>query len=198
MSLFGVDFKEILIQFGLWAAVAIIFAESSVIFFLPGDSFLFAAGLLASQGYLNIYVLLLLCILAGITGNSTGYFIGAKLGRRLFKKDSFLFKQEYVDKSEGYFKKYGAMTIIMARYIPVVRTFAPIIAGIGDMSYITFVSYNIIGCVLWVSSMTLIGFFLGETVPNIDRYVLPIVLAIVFLSLLPALIMIVRNRYRQS
>lgn len=153
---------------------------------------------MASQGYLNIYVLLVLCIIAGILGNSTGYFIGSRLGRRLFKKDSFLFKQEYVDKSEGYFKKYGAVTIIMARYIPVVRTFAPIIAGIGDMSYITFVFYNVIGCILWVLSMGLLGFFLGEAIPNIDRYVLPIVLAIIFLSFLPALIMIIKNRYRES
>jgi membrane-associated protein len=181
-----------LIQYGLIFAYIvlffIIFAESGLLigFFLPGDSLLFTAGFLASQGYMNIYVLVIGFFLAAVIGDSVGYLFGHKVGKRLFQREnSLLFHKDNLLKAKAFYEKHGGKTIILARFIPMVRTFAPIIAGIGDMHYRTFLAYNVIGGVFWAIGITLAGYFLGRLIPNVDRYLLPIVLVIIVLSVAP-------------
>ncbi len=173
--------------FGIWA---IIFAESGIMlgFFLPGDSLLVTSGLLASQGFLNIYVLLFGCFVFAVLGDNVGYFTGYHLGRRLFEKeDSRFFKRKYLEETENFYSKHGQKTIILARFVPIVRTFAPIIAGTAAMRYKTFMFFNLIGGFLWTMGLTLFGYFLGRVVPDVDRYLLPIILVIIILSLAPAI-----------
>lgn len=168
----------------------IIFAESGLLigFFLPGDSLLFTVGLLASQGHFDIALLLLLGCVAAVSGDSVGYLFGKKVGPSLFNKpDSLLFKHENVEKAQHFYEEHGKKTIVLARFIPIVRTFAPIVAGIGNMHYKTFVAYNVIGGITWVCSILLAGYFLGSTIPSIDRYILPIIAAIVIASVIPAI-----------
>ncbi len=167
---------------------AIIFAESGLFFgfFLPGDSLLFTAGFLSSQGFMNIYVLIPLLFIAAVVGDNVGYAFGYRLGPKIFTdQKSFFFKKDYIDKTEAYFKKYGGNTIVVARFVPVVRTFAPIMAGVGKMNYRQFLIYNLVGGLLWAVGLTVLGYFLGNTVPNIDKYIIPIVLAIVGVSFIP-------------
>ncbi|MFA6463495.1 MAG: VTT domain-containing protein [Candidatus Paceibacterota bacterium] len=182
---------------GLVGVLSIIFAESGLFFgfFLPGDSLLFTAGLLASQNYLNIFYLLLFGSIAAILGDSVGYAFGKKIGPKLFtKEDSFLFNKKYIDKSKVFFEKYGKKAIILARFIPGVRTFTPIIAGVGTMPYRQFITYNIIGGAGWVIFMTCLGYFFGRLVPNPDKYIIPIVILIAFVSITPGLIEYIRGR----
>ena len=167
-----------------------IFAESGILigFFLPGDSFLITLGVIASQGKLNIGLLLLLCTVGAILGDSVGYATGRKFGRSIFNKpDSRFFKQENLEKAQAFYEQHGKKTIILARFVPFVRTFAPIVAGAANMHYPTFLLYNIIGGITWVFSMTLFGYFIGHAIPHVDRYLLPIILVIVILSILPGL-----------
>lgn len=167
----------------------VIFAESGLFFgfFLPGDSLLFTAGFLASQHLLDLRVLAILCFVAAVLGDSVGYAFGRKYGRRLFhKKDSFLFSHENLEKAEKFYEVHGKKTIVLARFTPIVRTFAPIVAGIGNMEYNTFISYNVIGGFLWAVGLTVAGYYLGRIIPNVDKYLLPIVILIVVLSLLPS------------
>ncbi|MHB1162981.1 MAG: DedA family protein [Minisyncoccota bacterium] len=176
---------------------AIVFAESGLFFgfFLPGDSLLFTAGLLASQGFLNIALVLLVTAIAAISGDSVGYAFGYRVGPRIFtKEDSLFFHKKYVKKAETFFEKYGGKTLILARFMPGVRTFVPIMAGVGNMRYKTFLTYNIIGGVLWTLVVTLLGYFLGKVIPNVDHYLLPIIGLIVILSILPSVISILRAR----
>ena len=186
--------KHLIETFGTIGLLVTIFAESSLIFFLPGDTLLFTAGLLASQGKLNIGVVLIGSFVAAVAGNQVAYAVGARLGPSLFKPDSKLFKQEYVDRSEEYFGKYGSRTIVLARFIPAVRTFAPILAGIGSMRYRTFVTYNVVGALLWAVGVTLLGYTLGKTVHGIDKYLLPVILVIAALSAVPVYREYRRNR----
>lgn len=183
------DLMQLLPTFGYTGIFLIIFAESCFVFFLPGDSLLFTAGLLASQpgtGF-NIYILSIVCFLGAVLGNSAGYAFGKRVGRKLFhKKDSLLFSQDNLDKAEQFYEKNGKFTIVIARFIPIIRTFAPIVAGVGDMNYATFVSYNIIGGLLWAVGLCFAGYYLGKLIPNVDHYLLPIVGLIVILSLLPS------------
>lgn len=181
-----------LINYGLFFAYAviffIIFAESGLLigFFLPGDSLLFTAGFLASRGYMNIYLLVIGFFLCAVVGDSVGYFFGHRVGKKLFeRKNSFLFHKDNLLKAKAFYEKHGGKTIVLARFIPMVRTFAPIVAGIGDMHYQTFLMYNIIGGLLWAVGITLAGFFLGSLIPNVDRYLLPIILLIIFASVAP-------------
>jgi len=181
---------------GIWA---IIFAESGILagFFLPGDSLLFTAGLLASAGTLNLYWLLIGGSIAAITGDSFGYYLGRKFGPKVFtKEDSKFFHKDHVEKARQYFTKYGPITIFLARFMPFIRTFAPVLAGVGRMEYGTFVFYNIFGGIFWVFSMTILGYFLGSIIPDIDRFVLPIVGTIILVSVIPALIGIIRSRLK--
>lgn len=180
---------EILIKavgmFGVWA---IVFAESGLLigFFLPGDSLLFTAGFLASQGFFNIYLLTIGAFVAAVAGDNVGYSFGHKVGKRLFQKeDSLLFHKDHLIKAQEFYKKYGKKTIILARFVPVVRTFAPIVAGMGDMEYKTFFTYNIIGGLLWAVGITLLGYILGNTVPGVKEHIDIIIIAIIILSVLP-------------
>jgi len=182
------DLLPLILSFGYAGLFALVFAESGLFFgfFLPGDSVLFSVGLLASQGAFNIFILVPLITAAAILGDSVGYWFGAKVGRKLFKKeDSLLFKQAYLDQTRAYYDRYGAMTIIIARFIPVVRTFAPILAGVAHMRYSTFLRYNIIGGIVWGAGLPLLGYFLGSVIPGIDRYIYPIVAGIIILSFVP-------------
>ncbi len=170
---------------GLVGVMAIIFAESGLFFgfFFPGDSLLFTAGLLASQGYFHFGTLLIGSIVAAILGDSVGYWFGKKIGPRIFtREDSFFFKKRHVERTKLFYERHGKKTIILARFIPIVRTFAPILAGVGEMQYKTFLPYNITGGILWVMLMLASGFFLGRIIPDIDRYILPIILCIVIVS----------------
>ncbi|MEO5927609.1 MAG: VTT domain-containing protein [Patescibacteria group bacterium] len=174
----------------------IIFAETGLFigFFLPGDSLLVTAGLFAGQGFLNPFLLFVLVALAAIIGDTVGYEIGRASGKAMFsRKDSKLFKQKHLDRTKAFYEKHGGKTIIIARFMPIVRTFAPLIAGIAGMPYRTFAMYNAIGGVLWVGLMIGIGYTLGRTVPNVDKYIHYIIVAIIFVSILPGIIAYLRT-----
>lgn len=186
---------------GYLLLTAIIFAECGLLigFFLPGDSLLFTAGILAAQGLFNIWLVMGLLLAAAIVGVSVGYAFGFRWGRKLFQRpDSRFFKKENLFKAEEFYHRHGGKTIILARFIPIVRTFAPIVAGIGRMSYWKFVAYNIIGGIIWVIGLVGLGFWLGEKISNVDRYLLPIVALIIFLSILPGLIHMLRTPARRQ
>ena len=164
-------------------------AESVLFFciFLPGDSLLFTAWFLASIGVLDLPVLVVGVFLAAILGDNVGYAFGKKVGPLIFKReDSFWFHKKHLERTQKFYEKHGGKTIILARFLPVVRTLAPILAGAGTMKYKTFFIYNVVGAVLWGVGVTSAGFLLGRVIPNVDRYLLPIILLIIFLSLLPA------------
>ncbi|MEY2417662.1 MAG: rane-associated protein [Actinomycetota bacterium] len=183
--------------FGTIGVIAVIFAESGLLigFFLPGDSLLFTAGLLSSQGKLNFGVLLLGCCVAAVIGGQVGYLIGARVGPALFRRpDSRLFKHEYVEQAEGYFDRYGSRTIVLARFVPIVRTFAPVVAGISKMRLRVFTTYNVIGSVIWGAGVLTLGHVLGDTIPNIDKYLLPIILLIIAVSAIPVALEVLRAR----
>jgi len=193
--------EKLIETFGTIGLFVIVFAESGLLigFFLPGDSLLFTAGLLASQGKfgLNLPVLLIGCFIAAVAGDQVGYMFGKKAGPTLFRRpDSRVFKQQYVERANEFFERYGRKTIVLARFVPVVRTFAPILAGVGEMHYRTFLTFNVIGALLWAVGVTTAGYILGDTVPNIDRYLLPIIAVIVLLSILPPAIEVLRHRRR--
>lgn len=185
------DLKQFILNVGLLGVFGIIFAESGLFFgfFLPGDSLLLTAGLLASQGFFDIKILILGCCFGAIAGDSVGYWFGYKTGPKIFSRpNSFLFKKENLLKARAFYEKHGGKTIILARFMPFIRTFAPIVAGAGEMKYHRFLFFNVLGGISWVFSMSFLGYFLGTTVPDIDRYILFIVLGIIFLSVLPTAI----------
>ncbi len=182
---------NLILSFGYIGLFALVFAESGLFFgfFLPGDSVLFSVGLLASDGKFNIVLLVVLIVVAAILGDTVGYWFGAKVGPALFnKKDSRVFKKKHLEETHAYYLRYGPATIIIARFIPIVRTFAPILAGVGKMPYRTFLRYNMIGGTLWGAGITLLGYFLGKTIPGIDHYLYPIIALIIFISALPVII----------
>jgi membrane-associated protein len=191
------DVTSIIQTFGVIGISFIIFAESGLFFgfFLPGDSILFTAGVLASQGFLNIVILVLCVWLAAVLGDSVGYWFGARIGIKIFSKEkSLFFNKKYPEQAHRFYTKHGGRAIILARFIPAVRTFIPIMAGVGNMSYRKFLSYNIIGGTIWSTGLTLGGYFLGRSVPNVDTYILPIILVIITLSSIPALFEIIKTR----
>lgn len=162
---------------GLLAIGFIVFAETGLLvgFFLPGDTLLFAAGVFAATGKLNIIALLATVIISSVVGNNVGYQIGKRTGHLIFnKEDGIFFRKDYLERAQTFYEKYGGKTIVFARFIPVVRTFAPVVAGIGEMNYPSFVRYNILGGVLWGGGMTLLGFLFGNKIPHVTDYVLPI------------------------
>lgn len=182
---------------GLIGVYGIVFAESGLFFgfFLPGDSLLFTAGLFASQGYINIFLLLVGTTLCAIAGDSVGYAFGKRVDPALFsREDSFFFKKKHVEHARVFYEKYGVKTIVFARFVPIVRTFAPIVAGVANMNYRTFLFYNIIGGFSWVWSMTLAGFFLGTLVPNIEKYLHYIIFGIIVLSFVPVVVEVIKAR----
>lgn len=177
-----------IIAFGYIGITTTVFVESGIFvgFFLPGDSLLFTAGVLAAQGYFNIYLLIILCTAAAIAGDSVGYYIGHRFGSKLFEReDSLIFKKKYVTQTEEFFKKYGVKTIMLARFIPIVRTFAPVMAGIGEMKYNIFLKFNILGGVIWATSFLSVSYFLGLKFKGIDGYIKYIIIVIIILSVLP-------------
>lgn len=195
------DPERLISAFGTIGVILIVFAESGLLigFFLPGDSLLFTAGLLASQGKLNFWVILIGCVLAAIGGDQTGYIFGRRVGPALFRRpDSRLFKQANVERASTYFEEHGAKTIVLARFVPVVRTFAPIVAGVSHMPYRTFVMFNVLGGLLWAAGLTTLGFVLGNTIPSIDRYLLPAVALIVVLSAIPVLLEVRKARRERA
>ncbi len=178
-----------LVKAGSYLGVAaFIFAESGVLIglLLPGDSLLFAAGFLASTGWLQIWILVPTVVLAAVLGDSVGYWTGSRLGSRLLRRPSNrFFKHEYIHRTQHFFETYGARAVILARFVPIVRTLAPMLAGVGTMRYQTFLSYNVVGGVLWGGGVTLFGYFLGALLPNSEHYLLPMMLVIIVLSLAP-------------
>jgi membrane-associated protein len=191
MTYFGVDLITAIEAIGYIGLFGIVFAETGLLigFFLPGDSLLFVAGFLSSQGIFHPAILIALLFTAAVVGDSVGYAIGKKAGKALFtKEDSLFFKKAYIEKTQRFYEIHGGKTLILARFIPILRTFAPTLAGVGNMKYSVFLFYNVIGGALWVFSLILLGYFLGKSVPNIDAYLLPIVLGIIILSLLPGVL----------
>ncbi len=197
MEYFGIDLIELIKAVGYAGLFAIVFAETGLFlgFFLPGDSLLFVAGFLASQGFFSVLILILLIFIAAVTGNMAGYEFGRRIGPRIFnKEDSLLFKKEHIVRTQRFYEKYGGKTIMIARFMPIVRTFAPILAGVANMRYRTFFAYNVAGAALWVAGLILLGYFLGNLVDDVDKYLLPIVLVIIVLSFLPGFIHFYQER----
>jgi membrane-associated protein len=190
MNIFNTDIVHLIQVVGYVGMFAIVFAESGVFFgfFLPGGSMIFTAGLLASQGLFNVYWLVIILGVAAILGDNTGYWFGSKVGHKIFTKDnSLFFNKKYLEKTKEYYEKYGPVTVVIGRFVPIVRTFAPILAGVGKMNYRKFLSYNIIGSLLWAVGLALLGFFLGSVIPGINKYITPIIILIIILSILPIL-----------
>ena len=186
--LLNFELKELVQMLGYPGLFAAVFVETGLffMFFLPGSSMLFTAGLLASHGLFNVWLLLPLITLAAILGDSTGYWFGTKVGPALFKReDSRFFRKSHVEKTRLFYERHGVIAIVLARFVPIVRTFAPILAGIAGMRYRVFLMYNIIGGVLWGAGVTFAGYFLGETFPQVDRYITPIIAAIIITSFIP-------------
>lgn len=199
----GVDLLDFIKIVGIFGIIAVVFAESGLLigFFLPGDSLLFTAGFLIHTGFLpvNIHLAVLLIFIAAVLGDSVGYTFGRKTGPHLFKrKDARLFKQEYVQRAQEFYEKHGGKTIIIARFVPIVRTFAPVVAGVSKMNYKKFVTYNIIGGLLWSAGVTYTGYLLGGLFEKlgleIDHVLLPIIAVIVLISVLPPAIHIFKDK----
>lgn len=182
-----------LVQWAGYAGmITIIFVETAFFFgfFLPGDSLLVTAGLLISTGLdMNVYALGLMLNVAAIVGDAVNYWIGRATGPRIFvREESFFFKKAYVDRAHAFYERYGAKTILLARWIPIVRTFAPLVAGVGKMDYRVFSIYNVIGGTAWIWSMLFTGYFLGRYVPGIDKHIEIVIITVIFLSILPGII----------
>jgi membrane-associated protein len=188
MPLLPVDLQSFIETVGYIGVALIVFAESGLLvgFFLPGDSLLFTAGFLASQGHFNIWVLATLCFIAAVTGDAVGYYFGHKVGRGLFlREDSRFFKKKYLVRAEEFFERNGGKAIFLARFIPVVRTFTPIVAGAAAMRYRDFFVYNAMGGLAWAVGITVAGYQLGSRIPDVDKYLLPIIAVIIIVSVAP-------------
>jgi membrane-associated protein len=182
---------------GLFGLTAIIFSETGLLVgvFLPGDSLLVTAGLLAARGYLKIYTLVPALTLAAICGNSIGHFIGRATGPRIFNREnSLFFNKKHAIRAHEFYEKHGRKTIVLAQFMPVIRTFAPVISGVAGMRFTQFITFNILGAFLWIWSMLGIGYFLGNTIPGVDQHIEIVVIIVVFISLLPGLISAYRSR----
>jgi membrane-associated protein len=192
--------EEIVIWGGYVGLFAIIFAETGLLvgFFLPGDSLLVTAGLFAARGQLDIFLLNILLIIAAISGDAVGYNIGLRAGRALFSREqSRWFRRDHLIKTQEFYEKYGGITIVLARFMPFARTFAPVVAGVAGMKYRRFALFNITGGIGWITSMTLLGFFLGVAFPGVVKHIELVIIVIVFLSVLPLLIKYVQHKLRK-
>jgi len=197
------DAQSILSSGGFYLLLIVVFAETGLFFgfFLPGDYLLFLAGLLSAAGIIQvpIYTLVLSLIAAGVLGNYTGYWFGYRTGPVLFSKnDSFFFKKRYITVAEEFYAKYGGMALILGRFFPIVRTFAPIFAGVVRVDLKKFTIYNIVGSVAWVTTLTLTGYFLGRRFPELKDYLQYIVLGLIIITSIPLIIAFVRKRYAKS
>ncbi len=195
----GDHLQELVKNYGNWIYAilfAIVFCETGLVVlpFLPGDSMLFAAGTIAAVGDMNIFVLIGLLIVAAILGDFVNFEIGKHFGQKLFSNpNSKIFKQSYLQKTHDYYERYGGRTIIIARFIPIVRTFAPFVGGMGNMNYAQFARYNIVGAVLWVVSFTTLGYFFGQ-LPFVKEHFSWIMIAIIVFSVVPMIVEIIRHR----
>ena len=192
---------ELIRLVGFYGLILIVFAETGLLvgFFLPGDSLLITAGLFAARGDFDYAMLLLALIPAAIIGNATGYYIGHRTGMTLYNRpDSLLFRREHLRMTHEYYEKHGGKTIILAQFIPILRTFAPVVAGVGEMGYRQFASYNVVGAILWVGSMVTAGYMLGNAIPNIESRIHYVVAVVIFISLLPPGIALLKARLRKK
>lgn len=192
--------KTLIMALGTLGVIAVIFVETGLFFgfFLPGDSLLFTAGFLASQGYVSFAGLLVGTFAAAVIGDSIGYAFGKKIGPALFsREDSVVFNKQHIARAQHFYEKHGKKTIILARFMPIIRTFAPIVAGIGTMPYRTFITFNIIGAFIWTWGMLWLGYGLGALIPNPDKYVIPVVIVIILVSAAPAIKEILKEGIRR-
>ena len=194
--------SAIISQYGTWTYAilfAVIFMETGLVVtpLLPGDSLLFAAGTFASLGALNVYLLFILLVIAAIIGDTVNYWIGRYVGPRAFSGNIPFLKKEYLDKTSAFYGKHGGKTIILARFIPIIRTFAPFVAGVGAMTYWRFITYNVVGGIVWVLIFTLLGYFFGN-IPAVQENFTLVILAIIFISVLPGVIEFLRERSRSA
>lgn len=182
---------------GYTALTVIVFTETGLLvgFFLPGDSLLVTAGLLSSQGFLDLVLIGVLCSVAAVVGDSVGYGIGRATGPHIFtREDSLFFNKKHLYRAHAFYEKHGGKTILLARFMPIIRTFAPVVAGVAEMEYHRFVAYNVIGGVAWVWSMLCIGYFLGRTVPGISGHIDIVIAVVILLSISPGIIGWLRQR----
>lgn len=200
MTFFGIDLVSLIETIGYIGVFGIVFAETGLFFgfFFPGDSLLFVAGFLASLHVFSLPALIVGVFVSGILGNVFGYEFGRRVGPKIFnREDSLIFKKAHALKARAFYEKHGSKTIVLARFMPIVRTFAPIIAGVANMRYRTFFIYNIIGSLLWTCGLILLGYSLGSVI-DVDRYLLPIVIFIVILSFLPGIVGFLREKYNKK
>jgi membrane-associated protein len=193
--------EEIIIWGGYIGLVGIVFAETGLLvgFFLPGDSLLVTAGLFAAHGELDILLLNVLLIVAAVAGDATGHWIGAKAGRPLYDRpQSRFFRRDHLLKAKEFYEQHGGITIFIARFIPFVRTFVPVVAGIAEMPYRRFATFNIPGDAVWVVSMTLTGYYLGRLIPGIERHIEYVITIVVFISVLPIIVKYLKHRREQK
>jgi membrane-associated protein len=194
--------EAVINAYGVWTYAllfAIIFMETGLVItpFLPGDSLLFAAGTFAAKGWLNIWILLIVCSAAAILGDTVNYWIGHFIGPKAFSGETRFMKKEYLDRTHAFYEKHGGKTIILARFIPIIRTFAPFVAGIGAMTYSHFITYNVIGGIAWVALFTLGGYFVGS-IPFVQNNFELVVIAIILISVLPMVFEFLRERAKSS
>lgn len=198
MEFFGMSLIDLVSLVGYAGLVAIVFAETGLFlgFFLPGDSLLFIAGFLASQGIFSLPLLIVLLWVAAVLGNIVGYEFGRRVGPRLFsREDSLLFKKAHALKAQAFYEKYGAKTLFLARFMPIVRTFAPIVAGVARMEFRAFLFYSVTGATVWVIGLTVLGYYLGA-LPFVREHLEAMILLIIFISILPAIVEYIRERRR--
>lgn len=201
LFLFLTNVEQLVAWGGTLMVCMIVFVETGLFFgfFLPGDSLLVTAGLFAAKGHLNIWYLLVLVSICAVVGDQVGFWIGRAAGHTLYSRpDSMFFKRKHLEKAHEFYEKYGAKTIVLARFVPIVRTFAPAVAGAADMNYRKFITYNVIGGLLWVWSMIGLGYGLISAFPSIDKHIEKIILIVVFLSILPGIIEFLRERARSK
>ena len=202
LALGGLDFTKLVQSGGLFVLALIIFAESGMMvgFFFPGDTLLFSAGILAAAGQLPLIPTIAVIAGAAILGDNIGYHIGKHLGPKLFKKDDgLIFRHDYIMKAEKFYEKYGSKTMLLAHFIPIVRTFAPVTAGAGKMNYRQFVIYDAIGDIAWAVSITLLGYFIGSKIPGIEKMIEPVLVLIILASVGPTLYHMLKDpKYRTA
>jgi len=199
-ALLPIDLATLIRSIGYLGVSFIVFAESGLLigFFLPGDSLLFTAGLLASQGYFSYPLLAIAVFVSAVAGDAVGYLFGKKVGPRIFSRQgSRFFRPEHLRAASSFYEKHGSMAIVLARFMPFVRTFAPIVAGVAGMSYPRFALFNVIGALLWAVGLSALGYGLGETVPGIEGYILPIIALIMILSVSPGIFQLLRDPARR-
>ncbi len=197
----GINPEQLIQSGGVLLVAGIVFAESGLLigFFLPGDTLLFTAGFFASQGNLPLAWLLIATVVAAVVGDNVGYTIGRRTGHRIFKKkDGILFRTEYIEQAEKFYEKHGSKTITLARFVPIVRTFAPVVAGVAKMDRRKFMLYNIAGATIWGVGVTMLGYALGSKIPNIDKYLLPAVGLATLLTFGPPLVHILKEKETRS